>query len=351
MGCLSTRGASLGGGAAAGSLAAMSSTLDPARRAALMGAKLASLVGDAGRQVDGSPSGLGSGAVLRDDAGEVWALLDEPYGRGLGGALGWATRAEFSGVRIVAERDTATIARRVEQLAVAVTVVHLEGRNMVEAIAEPLPVPVPVPAAHEAFAELIEAGGAVPVREHGVLSGEVNGLEVCRVVDDPDSGTPRLAVGIGAHDREMFQMLHAQRSPVESLADVVATIGSHRRDGAAPHPLNLLGASRLLRSRAVADPSLIGFESSAVLVAVGPPLPRANLKDEVPCVAVEAESNTVVVFVSGVDLEVVPYACDAIVQYRGDTCLIVAPGRDIIPVQQRLAALVTVPTRFVAVAS
>ena len=115
--------------------------------------------------------------------------------------------------------------------------------------------------------------------------------------------------------------------------------------------MNVLGASRLLRSRVVADPSLIGFESSTVLVAMEPPVPRANLKDEVPCVAVETESNTVVVFVSGVDLEVVPFACDAIVQHRGDACLIAAPGRDIIPVQQRLAALVSVPTRFVAVAS
>ena len=68
------------------------------------------------------------------------------------------------------------------------------------------------------------------------------GLEVCRVVDDPVSGEVRLEVGIGAHDRETFQMLHGDRPKVEALADVVRTVAAPREPALPPHPLKHLGA-------------------------------------------------------------------------------------------------------------
>ena len=47
------------------------------------------------------------------------------------------------------------------------------------------------------------------VVEHGVVTGEVRGLEVCRVVDDRTTGDGvRLEVGVGAHDREAFAIIH-----------------------------------------------------------------------------------------------------------------------------------------------
>ena len=58
--------------------------------------------------------------------------------------------------------------------------------------------------------------------------------------------------------------------------------------------------------------------------------------------------STVVVCTSGVDLEVVPFAVDAVAAHAGAAaggCLIVVPARDVIDIQRRLAALVVVPTR------
>jgi hypothetical protein len=324
----------------------MSSTLDPARRAALVGAKLVGLVADAGRGVQGDAVALGSGAAVVDDVGEAWALIDEPLGRGLGGALAWAVRRECNGLRIVAEAGTGAMVRRSVYLSLPVTVVYLDGRTMVAALADPLPAAAAASAHHRALAELIVAGGATVVEEHGVVSGEVRGLEVCRVVDEPGTGSARLEVGIGASDREMYQMVHGARSPVESLIEVVRSVELHRQPHAQRHPLNLLGASRLLRSRLIDDAAAVGLST---LVAAEPPIARANLKDEVPCVAFDHTTNTAVVCVSGVDLEVVPFACDVIARYSPSSCLIAAPARDILPIQQRLAELVTIPTRFVPV--
>ena len=103
---------------------------------------------------------------------------------------------------------------------------------------------------------MIEAAGAVPVIEHGLLAGEVAGLEVCRVVVDPGTGQARLEVGVGAHDREAFQLVHGDVPTVEALSSVVAAVAEHRRPGAPPHPLNRLGAERLSVVDQVSDPRL-----------------------------------------------------------------------------------------------
>ena len=103
---------------------------------------------------------------------------------------------------------------------------------------------------------LIAAGGATPAIEHGVLVGEVRGLEVCRVVTDAATGDTRLEVGIGQHDREAFQMLHGDVPTVEALAKVVAAVEPHRQHGAAPHPLNRLGQEQALRATADRRPGV-----------------------------------------------------------------------------------------------
>jgi hypothetical protein len=68
-------------------------------------------------------------------------------------------------------------------------------------------------------------------------------------------------------------------------------------------------------------------------------VPRLNLKDPVPCVAVATiEGERVAVVCSmGVDLDAVPYAVDARVALGLPRCLLVVPTRDAIPVQHLLA--------------
>lgn len=328
----------------------MAATLDPARRAALNEVRLTALIGDDGGSATDARAPLGAGAGVLAADGTAWVLLADLPDRGpdrqLGAALAFAVRNDAVALHVVAEAGVGVLARRASWFALPVRVSRLEGRSLVPAEAEALPAGTAARDDHRALRELIAEGGASPVEEHGVVAGEVDGLEVCRVVDDPVSGEVRLEVGVGAHDRETFQLMHGDRPKVEALADVVRSVAQHRRDGAPQHPLNQLAASRRLRARLIDDPSPLGL---AALVPVDPPLPRTNLKDQVPCAAVEPGTGTLVVCTTGIDLDVVPWAGDAIARHGADRCLIAAPTRDVIDVQQRLAALLRVPTSFVGV--
>jgi hypothetical protein len=322
----------------------VSSVLDPARRAALVGAQLSALVADQAARLEIPPAPLGAGSAALGTDRTAWVLAVDRPERALGAALAWAIRHDASSLHLTAPSATGLLARRASSLSLPVRVSHLEGRTLLDAVAEPLPATADVPDEHLAFEAEIVAGGAVPIVEHGVLSGEVAGLEVCRVVTDP-TGAVRLEVGVGAHDREAFQLLHGDRPAVEALSDVVDFVSRHRV-GHAPHPLQHLAASRLLRHHLVGRPQLIGLTH---LAPVAPPLPRANLKDEVPCVAYSEADDTLVVCTSGIDLDAVPFACDALLAHPASACIVAAPERDVIDIQHRLAALVRTPTRVAGV--
>ena len=232
-----------------------------------------------------------------------------------------------------------------------------DGRQLVAADPAPRPVSQPVTDSHEAFRELIVAGGADPVVEHGVLFGEVRGLEVCRVVDDRYEDIVRLEVGVGAHDREAFQMLHGDVPTVESLARIVRAVELRRDVGAAPHPLNRLGAERLLRWRIEQAPDLVG---AVEVRPAEPPLPRRNLKDPVPCVATGTDRHQRpqrVVCAVGIDLDLMPFAADARAPAEAgepgvagqERLVVVTPSRDRVRVIEQLAALLHQPVEFVSV--
>ena len=287
--------------------------------------------------------------------GAAWVLLDRDAARGLGPALAWALRRpNHEGVtelHVLAEEATGLLARRAAAFRLPVHVWRVEDRTLAPATADHLE-PVDPPAVDVAqwpmLRALIVEAGAQPVVEHGVLSGEVDGLEVCRVVTDVESGATRLEVGIGAHDREAFQLLHGDRPTVEALADVVQFVAEQRRPGARPHPLNLLAQERALRAALVAEPSIIG--ASDVRIAA-PPIPRTNVKDSVPCVAIAtfAGVDVTVVCSSGVDLDVVPFATDAQLVCATESSMVVVPRRDLLPVQELVAAAAAVPVRMFGV--
>ncbi len=60
--------------------------------------------------------------------------------------------------------------------------------------------------ARRSSGQLLDAGVEVVV-EHGVIRGEVRGLEVARVGGRRRRRRP-LEVGVGRHDREAFAMVH-----------------------------------------------------------------------------------------------------------------------------------------------
>jgi hypothetical protein len=298
-------------------------------------------VADRDVQLVAPPSPLGGGSAALDTQGTAWVLAVDQPERGLGPALAWAIRRDATALHLIAPSATGMLTRRAAAITMPVRVSHLEGRALLDAVAEPLPLAPDVPAEHLTLEAEIVAGGAIPIVEHGVLSGEVAGLEVCRVVTDPASGAVRLEVGVGAHDREAFQLLHGDRPAVDALVDVVSFVAGHR-SGEVPHPLQQLAASRLLRHRLIAHPRLVGLTG---LTPIAPPLPRTNLKDQVPCVAYSEADDTLVVCTTGIDLDAVPFACDALLAHPASACVIAAPARDVIDIQHRLAALVRTPTR------
>lgn len=289
---------------------------------------------------------------------EAWILLDERPERGLGPALAWARQQRAEVVHVLTEAAAGMLARRAAAFAQPPHVWQVEGRLLRTALPEPFRPPAQVEPELLAFRSLIERVGATPVVEHGVLVGEVAGLEVCRAVRDDHLGVVRLDVGVGAHDREAFQLMHGDVPTEQSLARVVATVAEHRRPGAPPHPLNRLGAERALRARLVRRPDLLGMDD---LEVAPPPIPRTNLKDPVPCVAIArgADGRVAVVVCSvGIDLDVVPFAADAraaiaAVGHAGvgaDADLVIAvPERDVHPVTQALASMLRHPARIVGV--
>lgn len=313
-------------------------------RGRLLGVKLAALIREHGvaANLESVPFALGSAAI---QGGVGWVLLDDRQQRGLGPALAWAVRSRVDRLHVLAEEGTGTLARRAAAYRLPIEIWHVVERMLLPAIAEPLPQPLAVPERHEEFRSLIVSGGATPAVEHGVLVGEVRGLEVCRVVTDPQTDIVRLEVGIGQHDREAFQMLHGDVPTIEALAKVVETVAPHRRHGADPHPLNRLGQERALRAHLIDDPSLIG---ALRIDALPSPLMRPNLKEPQPCVAhaVIGGSSSTVVISSGVDLDLVPFATDARLS-TGDPTRIVVPARDAVSVQREIAALLTEPIEII----
>ena len=321
------------------------------RRPQLNAIKLGALVRQhLGAAIDIEPDvagEFGNGAALMLDH-VAWVLLDEQPERGLGAALAWAVRRNATELNVLAAQATGLLARRASGFGYPICVWHVEGRTLLVAVAEPLPVSPVLANDHGEFLATIVEGGGLPLVEHGVLAGEVQGLEVCRVITDPHTHVVRLEVGVGAHDREAFQLLHGDRPTVEALADVVRAVGEHRRPGARRHPLNLLAQERALRARVIADPALVG---ATLVEAVEPPVPRANVKDAVPCVASATIDGRLValVFSSGVDIDVVPFAIDARSALAVDECLVVLPARDALDIQKRLAGLADPPITVVAV--
>ena len=330
-------------------------TIDAARRSALLATKLGALVREHAGEAPCVFGAFGRGAALvrHDDHGPVaWVLADGRPARVLGPAMAWARQQGTERVEVLIDDADAAgiVARRGSCFRLAPSVWRVDGRELHAAVAAPAVFEPPVDPRLADLAPVIVAGGATVAIEHGVLTGEVAGLEVCRALIDEHTGAARLEVGVGAHDREAFGLMHGNVPTVEALETVVAFVAKHRRPGAAQHPLNRLGAERLLRHQLVLDPALIGARE---LVACSPPERRLNLKDPLPCVAEGLDLDgrpLVAVCSTGVDLDLVPFAADArLARQPGARLVIVVPERDRHPITVALAGRLLVPADIVTV--
>jgi hypothetical protein len=315
------------------------------RRARLLATKLAAVVADQAGVGATSPGAFPLGAALLSDQ-RAWVLLDtDPDdGNGLGAAIVWAVRNNATQLDLVADVALTVAARRAAEFALSISVWTLDGRNLVAVEPAGQPTPRAADPAHLALAADIEAAGATVVVEHGVVTGEVRGLEVCRVVDSTDRSGVALEVGVGPHDREAFAIIHGDVPTSTALAGVVAAVAAARSPDAPGHPLNRLAPERQLRWRLEQEPWLVGMES---VHHAEPPVPRPGLKHRAPCTAVGYSLDgtpAVIVCTVGVDLDVIPYAADARLTAgvgAGGNSLaetfVVLPERDLLPVTRELA--------------
>lgn len=290
---------------------------------------------------------FGHGAVC---GAQGWIYVGEQHARALSPALLWAAKNIIGSLNVVTEVDAGVLARRAQLFNADISVWELNsGKVSRAAAASPLPT-VTVPDDHERFALMIETSGAEIVREHGLLTGEVLGLEVCRVVNGDAGESARLEIGVGAHDRETFQLVYGREATVESLSRVAGIVRDHRSEGSVPHPLNRLAPERMLRHRIISSPELVG---AITLQPAEPPVVRINVKDEMPCVAIGTlndGSPAVVVCTASIDVDVVAFGADARFRISPDAELIIAThANNVTPSLRKLAQTLRNPARFVEV--
>jgi hypothetical protein len=387
-------------------MAQQQSGIDPQRRAGLHQAKLAALIRSRWVTTDlVVPDGVGApGPALVDDAvtaRQGWVLVDPTTQGALGGALTWGLRHGVADLALIVDDqvlDTgdpsaAVLARRAGLFRNAAKVWEIDGREVRKATAAPPagpataggpstaggpatsggpstsggpagaggaagaggPIGAGGPAEVDGLADLMRAHGVDPVMEHGVLLGEVLGLEVARSVSGPEG--LRLEVGVGHHDREARAEMRPGQSVAEALDEVVAVVRRWRAPDAERHPANLLARERWLRSLVMGRPALVG---ARWLDPVAPIFPRGDLRRAVPAVAagVGTDGRTVIAVCStGVDLDLVPVAADhrhlagdaprlVLVMPRGDD---VRATRDLVDALVDPAEIVTVDRDWPAV--
>ncbi|HEX3426500.1 MAG TPA: hypothetical protein VHT30_10250 [Acidimicrobiales bacterium] len=312
-----------------------------------------------GTAAGGVPAPYPRGAGLRPatPGDPAYVLVDGAEERSLGGVLAWALRFGAGDIHLLADASdqvAAILARRAQAFALPITVWAVDPPRLREvAPGGYFPMP-PVPAEAMALADVLRAAGADPVVEFGVLSGEVLGLEVARVVDG------QLEVGVGVQDRASHRDLEPDRPIAETLAEVVAVVRRFRRPDAPAHLANSLSGERWLRQGLVARPDLVG---AAWLAPMPPAVARRDLR--VPSAAmatgVDVEGRPVVVAAStGIDLDLVPAAADArraAGLEPGARLLLAIPPADDHPRTRQLAGslhqpaeVMTVPTGWKALA-
>ena len=276
-------------------------------------------------------------------------MAGDDAARALGPALAWAVRHEVDDLHVLADSATDVLVGRAGLFDPTPTVWRVEGRTRHEVAGTTVfdPEPTPGPGT-EAAARLLAEAGADVVCEHGVVAGEVLGLEVARVVMAED-GTAAIEVGVGRHDRDAFTMVHGDLPTRDGLASVIATVREHRRAGAESHPLCRLAQERWVRLVVAAEPGLVG---AVRLEPVSPPLPRDSVKDVVPAFLVgeDRKGRPVVVACSvGIDLDLVPTAAEVRARHAPDARLVLAlPARDDHPVTRRIAGRLRDPADIVA---
>jgi hypothetical protein len=257
----------------------------------------------------------GGAHLLEVATGRAWVLDDTGTVAALGAALAWARRRDIVELHVLVDEASgsgtaaAVMARRASQWSGRPRIWTVSGRTLQPARVAPVPAPSEPSAQARAMTPDLVRHGADVVVEHGVIMGEVRGLEVARVVSEQEG--ERLAVGVGRQDQEAREQLHPEETTDDALARVIGVVRSHRVVGRPRHPANTLARERWMRAALLADPGLVG---ASELRIVSPPLPREGLlrPGVAPAIGRSRQGESLMVVCStGANLDLVPAAADA----------------------------------------
>ena len=324
---------------------------DPSRRDTLLRAKLRGLVRTRWASVlDRAREGTLPGGAALASGDTVWALGEDEPGRSLGPALAWARKAQAAHLHLLVSADAGTLARRARRFSLPTTVWQVKGTELVEAEAEPLPHDPSLSEHAAAFRGLLERAGTEPVVEHGILRGELLGLEVARVVEDATGA--HLEVGVGKHDREAHLERRGESQGMDALFEVVRTVAEHRRPGNEGHEAYHLAPERWLRRVIMRKPELVGADASS-LEPVSSPVFRSDLRRPAPAPirGTTTDGRPLLVICSvGLDLDVMSGAADTYEADGRDPELVLCiPSSDAYPAIRDLASIHVPPARVVTV--
>lgn len=341
--------------------------LSPQQRASLLQAKLRALIVENWNvDVDALVSHAfpAGAAFVAATTGVGWVLVAEvtvnadpadghapgpalPAGW-LGGAVVWRARHGLNTLNVLADRADPHGARRNELLASPLSLFVVSGRAIGAMESEPFVAPPSPDAVAMLLADTIVECGADAVIEHGVLRGEVLGLEVARVMVD-EEGVPSLEVGVGRHDRLAQSMMHGVGSGGDvavGFRDAVAAVLTHRAPDRGLHPANQLSRERWMRDIICRKPSIVGC---AALVPISSTVePKLKLASPAVAVGTRADGSGVAVGCNiGVDLDAALVLVDS--APANTDCLLVIPEGDDVPAVRLVAGALRRPVAVVTI--
>ena len=321
------------------------------QRARLLRAQLGALVRDlTGSSVE--PITLGANAAVVD-GGVAHVLSQVADAATLAGSIAWTLRQGASSLVLFTDDLGADMARMAGYFTLPVDVRAVQGAGSVPV--EPAPLPAPAPVGHDDELEAqLRAAGLEVVVEDGIVRGEVQGLEVARLVVWPEEsggdGRLPLEAGVGRFDRDAVAAMHQGEPPTTTLARSVGMVRAERVPGTATHPLSRLARERWLRRSLVEDPARVG---AAGLEPIETTVRRDSVRDVTPAAAAGTAvdgSPLLVVCSTGADLSFVPVAADTRERWDPDAPLVLAvPERDRLPTLDRLAGLLDRPATVTTV--
>ncbi|MGB6057574.1 MAG: hypothetical protein WBF71_04855 [Microthrixaceae bacterium] len=307
------------------------------QRERLLASKLTGLVRSLGPVGENASEPEARGALtVMADGGRAYGLIEKGDPGPVASAVLWARRNNCTELVVLVDEAASTAARFASYFSsgdLLISVLEVAGSTASAVVADPVPATVPAPSAPGDLIDILRSQRLEVVVEHGVVRGELLGLEVARLVRWPAANGGddelHLEAGVGRFDRDAVAAVNADMSPEDALRRTLEVVRKHRYPGAPVHPLQLLSRERWLRVSLLDEPGRVG---ATRLEAVAMTTESPGMRDPHPAAAYgeRPDGGTVIVVCStGINMATVPLAADLRAALDPSADLVIAvPARD-----------------------